>query len=113
MFEDQIHIQVMKLESAVSTMAWNLAAQIMQEQHKRVVSGLTEVAIKAEKSPPKLLRVLALINSKEGLWDRGGGPYKIVGRGKVSNTYVLKNIQTNNKITVTLRTLAFKWNHIP
>lgn len=104
---EQIHIQLKKFQAALTTMAWGIAEEIFEEQRKRLVSGFID------KNPPKLLRAITFLGNKKGTWDRGGGPYKVIGPGEEPETFYLENVTTGKKINATLKTLAFRWKHIP
>lgn len=116
---DQIHLHVKKFQAAIATMAWGIAEEILEAQRKRLISGLTVVAIKANtksyftKTPHRVTQAVSLLDSKKGTWDRGGGPYKVIGPGKEPETFDLENVTTGKKINATLKTLAFRWKHIP
>lgn len=129
LYADQIRIHVRKFEAALTTMAWGIAEKVFEEQRKRLVSELNDVATKAEKPtaamgiakhmkqlekrPFRVDRTCRLLDSKKGVWDRGSGAYKVIGPGKEPETFDLENVATGKKINATLKTLAFRWRHTP
>jgi hypothetical protein len=121
LYEDQIRATMNQFEAAVTTMAWGIAAEVIEQQRGRLAAGLTDIAIKAEKrslasskaGATRILRMAVLLDSKVGTWTRGGGIYKVIGPGKEPETYDLVNNSTGQKITATLKTLAFRWKHTP
>lgn len=111
----QIRIRINKFENAISAMAWEIAAKVFEEEQKKLVTELNNIKkIKGSKSAPqKMLSALKLLSSKKGTWDRGSGPYKVIGPGKSAGTYNLKNVTTGKKINAVLKTLALRWKHLP
>jgi hypothetical protein len=128
----RIQTQLQRFEEAISTMAWGIANQILEEHKKRLVSGLSGVVAKADtikirtsgtwiaekikqvnNGPSRPLRLLSLLVSKSGTWDRGGGAYRVIGPGEEPETFDLENIVTGKKINATLKTLISRWKHIP
>lgn len=121
LYENQIRATMNQFEAAVTTMAWGIAADVIEAQRERLASGLTEIAIRAEKrsltsakaGATRVLRIAILLDSRAGTWTRGGGIYKVIGPGKEPETYDLVNNSTGQVITAVLTTLAFRWKHLP
>lgn len=115
MYSDQIHIYVKKFESELTTMAWGIANQVFDEQRKKLTSGLTNIAVKAETTKiqglTKASHKLDLLHKKVGTWSRGGGTYQVIGPGKKPDTFDLKDIKTGKKINATVKTLTSRWKH--
>jgi hypothetical protein len=120
-FAPQIHIAVNQFEAALTTMAWGIVNGVVERERRRLVSGLTELELQALKrnrvrtvaGTARILKMTALLDSRKGLWTRGGGDYKVIGPGKEPGTYDLMKVSTGQEINATLKTLAFRWRHVP
>lgn len=108
--QTQAHIHVERLEAVITVMAWNVVEKIFEEQQKKQASMfLHRLDTEASKRTQALIR----LKSKKGTWDRGSGPYRVIGAGKKPETFYLENVTTGKKISATLKTLAFRWRHTP
>ena len=129
--DSQIRTKMDEFYSALTNIAWGIADYVISEQRKRLAAGLTNLYIKASKprrpkketTRPDLIKTqtdltawkakkMAFLENRSGTWDRGGGPYKIVGPGQKIGTYELIN-DRGKKIVSTVTTLLSRWKHTP
>jgi hypothetical protein len=118
MYFDQMHAHIKQFESQIAVMAWGIVDQVIEEQRRKLTSGLTEIAIKADRKvqtkssePTKASHKLALLYKKVGTWSRGGGTYRVLGPGKKPETFDLEDIKSGKKINATVKTLTSRWKH--
>lgn len=130
--DSQIRAKMDEFHSALTNIAWGIADYVISEQRKKLADGLTNLYIKASKPrrpkkeatnpvPTKAeiptltawkAKKMAFIENRSGTWDRGSGPYKIVGPGQKIGTYELVN-NSGKKIISTVTTLLSRWKHTP
>lgn len=125
-FHNQIHIEVSKFKDALTAMAWGIVDKVLEEQRNKLASvaipATPKAAAPATRAEPRTdstkilsraLRIRMLLEAKSGLWDRGGGVYKVIGPGERPQTFDLENIDSGKVINATLKTLASRWKHTP
>ncbi len=117
LYDTQMQAKMNQFQSAVTSLAWGLAGQVIEQQRKKLASGLVDIDIQSKKksSSPELSKNMtkyAALVSRTGTWTRGGGVYMTIGPGALG-TYRLKDINTSKEITAVIKTLITRWKHTP
>jgi hypothetical protein len=114
--EDHVKVYLKSFEAYIESMAWGVVGQIIDEQKKKLASGLVSILSAKNNKKTSLVKTKQItkamfLRTRKGTWDRGHGAFKLLGPGKAPNTYNLENIKTGKRINTTAKTLLSRWKH--